>query len=336
MHRKSQNTLAPFLLAAISFTVSCCLAEYVLRALRPDPAKQQSTVSLPYRAVRHSSIGYTNPESISYRAAVSVQNKICYDVTYTLDEQGRRVVLSQPKEQQAHILLLGDSITFGSGLADVDTWQYALSQRAHVLNYSVFGYGPQHVLAQLESDLIQPPPDHSTMLWTLLPVHLLRAQGDLDTPFWEEGPAYIQEGSHLRLLGKFQDTYPWQTFFEQRFNSLALFHLIRDNWRKRKLSSYADWTSHFVIQGNETIEKRFPSELLIVLHPMWSNPLYEHALQTLKAHLSAADIPIIDFSDMPYTEKDMIGDACDAHPGAKFTKKYAERLIQELENRQIL
>ena len=94
----------------------------------------------------HPVLGWENrPNTRSYASGLTV----------SLDEEGRRRSSGglRPEEGGAHLLLLGDSVAFGLGVSDHDTFAASLSQGTppfRVTNLAVPGYGPGQSLLSYE------------------------------------------------------------------------------------------------------------------------------------------------------------------------------------------
>ena len=79
---------------------------------------------------------------------------VIYDVIYTIDGFRRRSVGQEYLPKNKHLILFGCSYMYGEGLNDNETLQYMLGKimpQYNVYNYAVHGYGPQDMLALLET-----------------------------------------------------------------------------------------------------------------------------------------------------------------------------------------
>ncbi len=83
-----------------------------------------------------------------------------YNVTYTIDAEGRRVTPS-PAEPRATIVLAGDSFTFGIGVEDRETYAYLLGARywpdVKVVNAGVGGWGIAQAYLTITDTLARRP-----------------------------------------------------------------------------------------------------------------------------------------------------------------------------------
>ncbi len=75
-------------------------------------------------------------------------------MTHTAD--GRRITSPAQEEKpdgRDQVVVVGDSLTYGYGLSDEETWPWLLQERlpcSRVLNYGAPGYGTYQCLLMLE------------------------------------------------------------------------------------------------------------------------------------------------------------------------------------------
>jgi hypothetical protein len=91
------------------------------------------------------------------------------DVWVTVDERGHRRDASAlpPRPGRARVLLLGDSVTFGSWVRDGETFAALLDGRYEVINLGVAGYGTAQELLKFEHDGIGYRPDVVVLNFTV-------------------------------------------------------------------------------------------------------------------------------------------------------------------------
>jgi Fumarylacetoacetate (FAA) hydrolase family len=91
------------------------------------------------------------------------------------------------------LFFLADSITFGYGVNDDETFPYQVGLKSHgrfrVVNLAVNGYGAEHMLATMErDDLALSPCEPTYIFYVAAPHHVLRAAGKV--PELTYGPRY--------------------------------------------------------------------------------------------------------------------------------------------------
>ncbi len=138
-------------IAAILFTLAGIEAVAVLIQARPI-----DTYSPGY-SVPHPVLGWAPGQPGVYHHVKRHRGNgaVIFDVRYTIDPHRARAVTSA--QVGSPVAFLGDSFTFGFGVADADTlpqqFADAIGRRLPVLNLAMSGYGPQQVLRALETGL---------------------------------------------------------------------------------------------------------------------------------------------------------------------------------------
>lgn len=142
-------------------------------------------------------LGWATLGSRVIRAKANVDDRAMYDVIYTIDAAGHRIVAPDRGDAvEGCVFFFVDSFAFGEGVNDADTLPYqfgTLTQgRFRVVNYAAPGYGAEHMLANIErGELARSAPCAPThIVYLALPHHILRAAGK---------PAYSARGPHYRL-----------------------------------------------------------------------------------------------------------------------------------------
>lgn len=105
-------------------------------------------------------VGYLPQANRRVTARRIDKDRVIYDVVYSIGPHGFRLVPGGvATNPEACVLLLGDSNTFGEGLADGDTYAARLAARGGgrwtVHNFGVPGWAPHEALAGLQSGRFQ-------------------------------------------------------------------------------------------------------------------------------------------------------------------------------------
>jgi hypothetical protein len=174
-----------------------------------EPAVQTWIDPEYYQA--HPELGWAPKPGIRTRAWKRVGGEPVYDVQYSIDALGRRVTPGAAAGPRSTFLLFfGGSATFGEGVQDSETFPYSVAERVpqvRVYNYGFHGYGPQQLLARLETQDLRAQvaePD-GTLVYLFIDAHVNRAIGSMvvytgwaDTaPYYELGPdgALVRHGT---------------------------------------------------------------------------------------------------------------------------------------------
>ena len=114
-----------------------------------------------------------------------------YRVTYTINEHGLRVT-PRPEEPGGDcVVFFGGSFTFGEGLSDGESLPYLVGSAGNqTYNFGFHGYGAHHMLAALESGIVESIVQCSAprVIYQAIYDHIRRATGGAS---WTFGPRYV-------------------------------------------------------------------------------------------------------------------------------------------------
>ena len=165
---------------------------------------------------RHKLLGWAPRKGKSFVERVRFENKLLYQMKYTIDQHGLRVPppFAPKLGRESHCLLFfGDSFTFGEGVRDEETMPYRVGEKTNrhyqVYNFGFLGYGPHQMLVQLQQGLvdaaIECKPEFA--IYQALPGHVSRAAG---LEAWDQfGPKYVtEEDGSVVWKGRFDEEKP--------------------------------------------------------------------------------------------------------------------------------
>lgn len=156
-------------------------------------------------------MGHRPETSFQTPARLWIDDRLIYDVTYTIGADGLRIA---PPDNGGDdipcVLFFGCSYTFGEGVDDADALPFQVGVKAQgqyrVHNFGFSGYGPHHMLAAIETGLVDRvvhcQPKYA--VYQAMPHHILRAAGKWS---WDwRGPRYVldERGEAVRS-GNFSD-----------------------------------------------------------------------------------------------------------------------------------
>lgn len=130
-------------------------------------------------------LGYVVRPNAQIHSIKKLGDEVIYDVIYTTDAYHRRVTpLEQTDQRQQFMLFFGDSFTFGEGVQDNETLPYYVAQSLpdyRAYNYGLSGYGPQQMLAKLQSDdlITEVPEGEGIVIYVFIDAHVERAIGSM-------------------------------------------------------------------------------------------------------------------------------------------------------------
>ena len=180
-------------------------------------------------------LGYTGIPGTETRAFKQQGEKTIYDVTYSLDESGRRVTPGvHSTSSDSYVMFFGGSFTFGEGLENDETmpaWLGHYSSSLTPYNYGHPGYGPQHVLTLLQSNDIreQVPESNGILIYPLISAHVQRAIGSMivySTWGYSMPHYYLGTDGSLQRDGNFTTGRPLRSMFYSLLGKSQLFKYL--------------------------------------------------------------------------------------------------------------
>ncbi|MBS0521156.1 MAG: hypothetical protein JSR90_20810 [Proteobacteria bacterium] len=290
--------------------------------------------------------GFTHPDDVlGYAPAANARvtarklygDKVLYDVTYTTDAHGLRVSAPALPDVHSCVLFFGDSITFGEGVEDADTYAHVVSalaaDRYRTYNFGYSGYGPHQMLAALQSGrvarIVNCTPKY--IYYLCIPDHAVRITGIY--PWDRHGPRFVlaSDGSVVQR-GHFDDDDP---------------HGGVGAWIEHVLSGSRIWQRLFVqphgpepgdvpllagivAQAARVAQERFPGSVFEVI--LWDGA--DERGQAIEAALAARGIRVRRMTSLVpdfYTHSgDYLLSTHDRHPNARFHHLMGEGIAREV------
>lgn len=276
------------------------------------------------------------------RSRKTVGDRVVYDVTYTMDEMGRRVTpaaLDRPASH--HLLFFGGSYTFGQGVDDAETFPNTAAENLpdwRVTNFGYPGHGPAHLLERLEDpdffDAI--PGDEIVLVYTFIPNHVRRVIGSMriatawgrQSPYYAPGPD--GELTRMGVVGsgraRLSEMYRWLS----KESILKFFEIdvpvrIAPRHLEHTAAVIAACRSRFL----ERIEN---ARFVVVIYP--DRPEAEFSGSEIAPYLAERGIECFDYAARLERDSDYwIGD--DTHPTAEAHARvgawFAEDLARKLD-----
>ena len=291
----------------------------------------------PGGAIPDPILGYALPTQAQIADTMTFQGTLVYQGTYTTDAYGRRVTPIEPPEQRRHFLLFfGCSMTFGLWVHDDETMPfYAAHYAPHYrpYNYGVSGYGPNQMLAQLQSrDLTQEIPElQGIAIYTFIDDHLYRALGAIRaSPPWGVHPPLYTLDSQDRLVLQERATFGSRLgsllFWGLGHSQILTYYSITLPPMPRIKAEHMRLTARIIEEARKAFRQQFPrGEFYVLLYPG-----VRHG-KDLLPYLTQAGIPYLDYShfiDWPHPGLTLAEPTM--HPAAQGHKRVAAQLAHDL------
>jgi hypothetical protein len=277
-------------------------------------------------------LGYKPVPNTQVVASREKAGKVLYNVVYSIDSHGRRVTPVENLGSVSHyILFFGGSYTFGEGVNDNETMPYYVSQlvpKYRSYNYGAGGYGPQHMLAKLQSEEITTEIDEpqGIVIYTFMIEHINRAIGSMGihSQRGELMPYYLidTDGRLVRNSNLVSGRPTLSIFYWIASKSQTLRYFGID-FPLRYSDEHLKTTVRIIEESRNTYRDKFNSdEFYVLIYPGLGFP-------ELIPFLEAAGIRYLDYSDIPpiYNDDFWLGEG---HPTAKAHRIVAEKLVQDL------
>lgn len=334
--RPSRNiNFQKLLIFILSLTLALFLSEMILRVI--EDKNQNTGKPVSYNFQQDLELGYRLVPSSANEVIKLNQdgNTICYKLTYSIDQFGRRD-LKKVSAKPSTIHLYGDSLFFGEGLKDEDTLQYMLLEHYKVYNHAVFGYGAQHTLRFLEKEKIENIIDETHHgFYLLIPVHLDRVVSSQRATWVSGGPNYqSRDDPQLFYQGDFNRG---RKFLTNIFNIVAFFENYSAILRRVDISyffysmSYREQLISKILENSARIfAQKYQGKFIVIFHPQWFDTKWRKSYRNIKEYLEKQGVQILDLANKPYTRADMIGEGCDGHHNREFNLKLNNELINFL------
>ena len=321
-------------LGIASVTVTLAVLEAAVRLCAPQRTAAAPPGSSAYQTTPYEDVGTRLRPSTRFRAVkVKADGGPCYDVVYSADEHGRRVV-GAPRERAAdrpRLALFGCSFTFGEGLPDEETLSHRLGEHFEVFDYAMHGYGPQQTLNLIRKGVIERElPEGKTLgLYVLYHFHLSRAVlGAKDPWLWksafyeldedgrlvERPPIHLAEPLRFRLYGA----------IERVVETSQLARMIRT--RAPLSPRRAELTAAILIDAARRFEEERRGPFAVGVINRGSDG---EGVDELVRRLRAAGVTVLDEGAIPKGEYDTVC-AGDGHPSARFIAELSRRLTPQL------
>lgn len=225
--------------------------------------------------------GYAAGANVKKRIRKSLGGKLLYDVIYTTNCYGLRVVphdLTERDEERGknyeNAIFFGDSFTYGEGLNDDETLPYLFEElsrgRYKVYNFGFHGYGPHQMLRIIETGLLEKiviDQQPMVVIYEALMQHIERVSGKM---IWDaKVPRYkLSLSGMAEYAGTFTDDPSLQENLKHTKNlsnpkSQLLARLTGTNRTQEDTKLFVQ----IVLQVKNLLEKRHKARFYVVVWP---------------------------------------------------------------------
>jgi hypothetical protein len=321
-------------LALASLLATVALVEGGFGAARRWTQPDVETWVEPEYYQPHERLGYAPRAGIVSRAWKRVDGSTVYDVQYTIDELGRRATPLNLREDRSRFLLLfGGSFAFGEGVGDRETLSFFLAERAPrtmPYSYGFHGYGPQHLLARLESGQLpgEVAESDGDLVYLFIDSHVNRAIGSMVvyTGWADSTPNYVLDSSGVPLRrGTLTTGRPLTSLLYSVLGRSQTLAYLGVDIPPRITERHIDLTARILARSAELFRAGFGAgRFAVVIFPGSA-----HA-EPLAAALGRLDVEFLDYSGLLDYGDPRYFIAEDWHPSPLTHRILAERIVEDL------
>jgi hypothetical protein len=257
-----------------------------------------------------------------------------YNAIYTIDEYGRRVTPVKGLEHRSNfILFFVCSFTFGTGVNDDETMPFYVAQLAsHYMpyNYGVGAYGPQHMLARLQSSEITKEINETRgmLIYTFIDTHVNRAIGTMNIHInrGDKMPFYtIDSNDRLVRKGNFVSGRPGLSFVYDVLNKSQIIKYIGVNFPRIR-DDHIRIVARIIEESRNTFRDKFDSDDFYVLFYPGSTQYAKRIIP----YLENVGIKYLDYSDLTNLRTRKFKIIGDGHPTARAHMTVAEKVVEDI------
>jgi hypothetical protein len=283
-------------------------------------------------------LGYKPPHDMQITSRLITNGKTVYDVIYSIDHFSRRETpIHHRTSNTKFILFFGGSYAFGEGVKDNETLPYYLSEYASELvpyNYAFHGYGPQNMLAKLQSADFEKEIQErqGILIYVFMHHHISRAIGDknVTTGWGRHLPYYtLTNNGMLEKKGNLTSGRPLLSFLYRQLSKSNILKYYHINFPPRIKSRHIGLTARIIEEAQTAFREKFNgSDFYVLLFP--EKEFRAQYSKKLMTYLKDAGIKYFDYTELIDITQEGWTIVGDGHPTAKTYRVVAEKLAQDL------
>lgn len=292
------------------------------------------------RSSPHVVVSYSEPlwkKDVVCHSRKTVGERVVYDVTYTMDDNGRRTTpASAGREGGRHLLFFGCSYTFGQGVNDAETLPNGVANLLpgwHVTNFAYPGHGPVQTLEQLDSgDSLEPfLSGDPILIYTFIPNHVRRVIGSMRVATeWGRSLAYyaIRPDGRLVQSGTLETGSPFRSAVYRWLAREPVLKYFDVDLPIRIANSHLDHAAAVIAASRDRFEGRVKAgRFVVVVYP--DRPGEEFSGGRIVPFIERRGITVFDYSARLDTSNDYWIEG-DTHSTAAAHARVAEWLSEDL------
>lgn len=273
-------------------------------------------------------LGFYHKRNFKFREIRRTEGQVLFDVTYELDQYGRRKTALQNQGQEFFAIFFGCSFTFGTGVDVDETLPSQLARqdsRFEAYNYGMNGVGTNTMLAQSEYNefAIEVKQKKGIIVYNYIEDHVYRATARIpsltwlkDTPFYNTDP--------VEFAGSLSSANP---FWVRGLLILAKWFPALAGKRFPPIGERDyEYVCELIKQTKENMLAQFPGSLFLLV----KHPLEGFALNSaLKSCLEKAEVVVREPLVLTAPKYKI---PVDGHPNSVANELLAKDILQTIED----
>jgi hypothetical protein len=259
--------------------------------------------------------------------------RLLFSAAYSIDGNRRRITpVEETHARNSFMVFFGCSFMFGQGLNDNQTLPYFLARELpcyRPYNYGFIGYGPQQMLAKLETKHfpIEIREKRGIAFYGYMgqPVigHIDRAVGTLHVHGWTKyfPYYYLDENGVLQQNGSFMTGRPLRSKLFNILRHTAIVRVLKLNYPFHINDDDVKLTAKIIEESKKAFVAQFPGSGFYVIIFPGADP---HTTEKLISALRTAGINYLDYSRLQEFSQEDYRIAGDEHPSEKWNERLAQ------------
>ncbi len=309
--------------------------EGLFRVFSVDERSYHRSYPTPYRTINKFGIKGAIPGTHRSRLVRKRGGEAIYDVSYQVDQSGRRIVpVTDRIHRDKFILFFGCSFTYGEGVGSLETLPYyaGVSARHYMpYNYGFHGLGPFDVLAKLETTDFKSEieEDSGLVVYTFIDSHIRRTFCPLSNIRWQSDQLYYDIPDERRLVrkGSFSSEFPLKMVTYRILSEVKSLTKFKFDIPPRVTGKHIKNIARVIDEMDYYVKTRIPDSLFYVIF----YPGQKYTSQIVP-YLEQKNIHYLDCSTLfdPYSDSRFILAEEDKHPSAFAYRTLAEAIVKDL------
>ncbi len=312
-------------------------AEWVAKKIVRDDVLYDRTFPDDYFRRDETGLRIPNPGEYKSVSISRVTKKQLYEVTYTIDEFGRRETpIKNKTDRDQFILFLGCSYTYGEGVEDHETlpaYVGNLTEKFMPYNYGFHGRGPHDVLALLDKIDFKKeiPQKNGIAVYTFMPDHINRTVGSMSIVEWNYDHVYYAKNGNneYERQGTFETARPFQTRLYRFLKKSSLLKMLRISLPRITQGDIALTADLIQAAASKFLKQYLHGKFVIVIYPPL--PKERHLCELMAYELKKRNMTYLYYDQLFNAQEGQYAQSKeDPHPSPLAYKLLAWAIVRDL------